>query len=551
MNIKTLILIIINSLIALVIAVLSFSSYKQFSNVLNDRVLLQLNSIKTLKQNQIEHLLKTEWERFEASKLYNQNIDRTVLKLPDSINRINGIHDFTAYHVDKKSTIGFVSNSKRGTKIKVLDYNKVKEILLERTGMGDSGESYLVGADFRMRSQSRFYPNKIPYTIAVKTKGVVNALNGKNGRGVFKDYRNVDVYSVYSRIDVPNLKMVILSEMDVDEVTVPLKKLKLRLLGLTLGIFLLAVMLSLFLTRIISNPIKNMQKSLRIMAEGDYNQTNEFIKNSNEIKEMFEALASLKASLQGAVKFSDDIGKMNLNTDYKPKSSNDLLGKSLLAMRDKLIEFRNNEENTRIQSKRMLVNGMENERRRLSRELHDGVGPYLTSLKHYIENRVENEVKKTEMKKIVDDTISEIRLMSNALMPTSIDDFGIGVALTNFIESLKKSTTVTIEYEDLTQQEGSNITNQQAINLFRICQELINNSLKHSNAKNIRITLSEFDEFISLFYFDDGIGFDISTVKLGLGIINIKERVAICNGKITIHANPGNTSFEIELPIEL
>ncbi|WPR72357.1 histidine kinase [Flavobacterium sp. NG2] len=551
MNIKTLILIIINSLIALVITLLSFSSYQQFSRVLDDRVLLQLNSIKTLKKNQIEHLLKSEWERFEASKSANPSLDSTVLKLPDSITNRDGIHDFTPYHVDKKTTIGFVSHSKAGTKIKILDYNKIKDILLERTGMGASGESYLVGSDYRMRSQSRFYPNKIPHSLAVNTKGVTNAFKGINGRGVFEDYRGVDVYSVYSLLDIPNLKIAILSEMDVDEVTVPLKQLRLRLAGITLGIFLLGIMLSLFLTRIITNPIKNMQKSLRIMAEGDYNQTNEFIKNSKEIKEMFEALANLKASLQGAVKFSDAIGKMNLNTKYKPKSSNDLLGKSLLAMRDKLIEFRNNEENTRIQSKRMLVEGMENERRRLSRELHDGVGPYLTSLKHYIENRVENEEKKAEMKKIVDETISEIRLMSNALMPASIDDFGIGVTLTNFIESLKKSTNVTIEYEDLTQQEGSNITNHQAINLFRICQELINNSLKHAQAKNIRITLSEFDEFISLFYFDDGIGFDINTVILGSGISNIKERVEICNGKITIDATPGNTSFEIELPIEL
>ncbi|WP_163411367.1 sensor histidine kinase [Flavobacterium ajazii] len=550
MNIKTLILIIINSLIALVIALLSFSSYKQFSNVLNDRILLQLNSIKTLKQNQIEHLLKSEWERFEASELYSENIDTSVLKIPDSILNRNGIYDFTAYHTTKKTTIGFISNSERGRMIKVFDYNKIKQILLERTGMGDSGESYLVGNDFRMRSQSRFYPNKTPYTISVKTKGVINAFKGINGRGVFEDYRGIEVYSVYSLIAVGNLKMVILSEIDVDEVTLPLKELKQRLLGITLGIFLLGVMLSLFLTRIITNPIKNMQKSLRIMAQGDYNQTNEFIKNSKEIKEMFDALANLKASLQGAVKFSDDIGKMNLHTDFKPKSSNDLLGKSLLAMRDKLIEFRNKEENTRILSKRMLVNGMEDERRRLSRELHDGVGPYLTSLKHYIENRVKNEEKKAEMKKIVDETISEIRLMSNALMPASIDDFGIGVTLTNFIERLKKSTTVTIEYEDLT-LENSNITNHQAINLFRITQELINNSLKHADAKNIRITLSEFDEFVSLFYFDDGIGFDITTVKLGLGIINIKERVEICNGTITINATPGNTTFEIELPIEL
>ena len=75
--------------------------------------------------------------------------------------------------------------------------------------------------------------------------------------------------------------------------------------------------------------------------------------------------------------------------------------------------------------------------------------------------------------------------------------------------------------------------------------------MKHSEAKNIRITLSEFDEFISLFYFDDGIGFDKSSVKLGSGIINIKERVEICNGKIVINSTAGNTTFEIELPVEL
>lgn len=551
MNIKTLILIIINSLIALVVALLSFSFYQQFSEVLNNRILLQLNSIKTLKQIQVENLIKSEWKTFEASELFYQNIDSITFILADSIKNIEGVYDFTPYHVHKKTSIGFISNSEKGTHIKILDYNKVKKILLERTGMGESGESYLVGEDFRMRSQSRFFPDKTPYSMLVKTKGVINALNGINGRGVFEDYRGIDVYSVYSLIEISNLKLVILSEIDVNEVILPLKDLKSRLISLTLAIFLVAVILSLFLTRIITNPIRNMQKSLKVMAEGDYNQSDESIKNSNEIKDMFDALDNLKASLQGAVKFSNDIGKMNLNTNYKPKSSNDRLGKSLIAMRDKLIEFRANEENSRIIAKRMLVDGLENERRRLSRELHDGVGPYLTSLKHYIENRVDDENKKKEMKKIVDDTISEIRLMSNALMPSSIDDFGVGVTLTNFVESLKKSTAVTIEYEDLTKQDNTNITNHQGINLFRICQELINNSLKHSEAKNIRITLSEFDEFISLFYFDDGIGFDKNSVTLGSGIINIKERVEICNGKIVIDSKTGNTTFEIELPVEL
>lgn len=551
MNIKTLIIIIINSLIVLVVSVLSFSFYNQFSRVINDRILLQLNSIKTLKQNQIENLIKSEWNTFLKSEINNHNFDSSTYHISDSLKTIEGIHDFTAYHIDKKMSVGFIANSEKGNTIKVLNYEKIKQILLERTGMGESGESYLVGDDYRMRSQSRFFPDKTPYTIEVKTEGVVNALLGKNGRGTFKDYRGVDVYSVYSLINISNLKLVILSEIDVSEVTMPLKNLKSRLIGLTLGILFVAIILSLFLTRIITNPIKNMQRSLKIMAEGDYNQSNEFNKNSNEIKEMFEALDSLKTSLKGAVEFSEDIGKMNLTAQYTPKSSNDMLGKSLLIMRDKLIEYRNNEKNNRITAKRMLVDGLENERRRLSRELHDGVGPYLTSLKHYIENRVESKEQKIEMKKIVDETISEIRLMSNALMPSSIDDFGVGVALTNFVESLKKSTAITIEYEDLTKQDNTRITNHQGINIFRISQELINNSLKHSNAKNIRITLSEFDDFISLFYFDDGIGFDKNNVKLGSGIINIKERIEICNGKIVINSKPGNTTFEIELPVEL
>lgn len=551
MSIKTVILIIINSLIALVVAVLSFSFYQQFSSVLNDRILLQLNSIKTLKQNQVENLIKSEWAQFKASGSNDQAMDSINFRLPDSIRNREGIYDFTPYHINKKTAIGFVSNSEKGNEVSIIQYDRLKKILLERTGMGNSGESYLVGQDLRMRSQSRFFPDKTPYSIMVNTEGVVNALKGVKGRGVFKDYRGVEVYSVYSLIEISNLRLVILSEIDVSEVTVPLQKLRSRLVGLTLGIFLVAVVLSLFLTRIITNPIINMRKSLRVMAEGNYNQDDEFIKNSNEIKEMFDALANLKASLQGAVNFSDAIGKMNLNTDYEPKSANDRLGKSLIAMRDKLIEFRNNEENNRTIAKRMLVNGLENERRRLSRELHDGVGPYLTSLKHYIENRVEDVGKKTEMKKIVDDTIAEIRLMSNALMPSSIDDFGIGVTLTNFVDNLKKSTDINLTYEDLTKQDTSNITNDQAIHLFRICQELINNSLKHSKAKNIRITLSEFDDFISFFYFDDGIGFDESTVKLGSGIINIKERVEICNGTIEIHSVNGNTTFEIEMPVEV
>ena len=102
MNIKTLILMIINGLILLVISSLSFSFFNQFSSVLNDRILMQLNSIETLETIQIQNYINNEWERFSKSDQYNTSLFNNDLALPDSIKRINGIHDFTPFHPDKK-----------------------------------------------------------------------------------------------------------------------------------------------------------------------------------------------------------------------------------------------------------------------------------------------------------------------------------------------------------------------------------------------------------------------------------------------------------------
>ncbi|QDO93194.1 HAMP domain-containing protein [Formosa sediminum] len=550
MNLKTLIVIIINSLVFVVILMLSVTFYNEFSKVLNDRILLQLNSVKTLKQIQVENLITSEWQAFLKGNTSASRLDTIPITIPNAILETEGIHDLTLFNESGHTSIGFITTVNKQPQVKIIPYYKIKNILLERAGMGHTGESYLVGSDSSMRTQSRFFPKQIPSTIKTQTIGVQDALAGSSGKGVFKDYRGVEVYSVYSPVNISNLKLVILSEIDTSEVKAPLRQLKLKLFGLTILIQALAIILSLFLTRIITNPITNMRKSLKIMAAGDYKRTEHFVKNSTEIKDMFEALDSLKKSLLGAVNFSNELGKMNLNSEYIPKSSNDVLGKSLIKMRDKLIEFRTKELKHSITTKRQLVDGLENERRRLSRELHDGIGPLLTALKFYIENHIDDKNQKSEMIRILDATISEIRLMSNALMPSTIDDFGVGVALTNFVNQIEKTSGISIEFEDLTSDKTSKITKNQAINIFRIGQELVNNALKHSHAKNIRISLSEFDEFISLFYFDDGIGFNVNKVKLGSGIINIKERVEICNGEITIQSNSENTTIEIEFPID-
>lgn len=547
MNIKSWIIVIINTLILFVVLFLSFTFYKEFSKVLDNRVLLQLNSIKTLKNIQLEKLINTEWQKFNTENIVNP----PNFKIPKNKYLTKGIYDVTHLNPNKETSIIFVNFFNNKRIVHLIDYEKIKNILLERTGMGASGESYLVGDDFRLRSQSRFLPNKIPYQIIAKTEGVINAKKGLQKTGVFPDYRGVLVYSAYQPIDIGNLNWVILSEIDVEEISKPLIKMRKKLIFITSILIIVSVFLSLFLTRIITQPIIEMKEKLTIMAKGNYTEkikldTSSFLSKPKEINEMFEALSSLKTALSGAVDFSVDIGNMNLTSKYSPKSSDDLLGQTLLKMREKLIDFRNNEQQVIINNKRVLVDRLESERKKLARELHDGIGPFLTALKFYIENNIEKKAHKTEIKKMIDTTISEVRSMTNSLMPSTLEDFGIGPTLKNYVETIQQSLDIQVDFDDASK---GYISNELAINLFRIVQELINNTIKHSHAKQIKITLSEFDNFISLFYYDDGGGFDLEKITFGSGITNIKERVEIFNGKIDFQTNNGVTIFEIELPV--
>ncbi len=546
MKVKKWILLIMNTLVIFVVTAVSLSFYFEFSKVLDQRILLHLNSIKTLKKIQLERLIDKEWNAFNYTSLPKN----TIIKLPENKFLTPGIYDLTDLHPTKQTSVGLIKIKDSIRYLKIISYQKIKQILLERTGMGSSGESYLVGSDYRLRSQSRFSPTITPYKIAAKTKGTTNAFKKGNGNGVFLDYRNIKVYSVYNPLQIGNLNWVILSEIDVDEVTIPLQKMRLKLVILTLIIITISIILSLFLTKIITEPIKKIQNSILLMVKGDY-KNNLSIKNSpTEIIEIANALNNLKAMLSGAVAFSMDIGEMNLTSEYQPKSNSDLLGHSLLKMREKLASYRNIEKEINLSTKRYLVEGLENERARLARELHDGIGPLLITVRLYIQNNIYDKTHKETMKNMIDTTITEVRQMTNILMPTSLDNFGIGVTLINYINTIKKSIKASIFFEDLTKKEKSKINKKQEINLFRITQELINNSIKHSKATEIRITLTEFNDFLSLYYFDNGIGFDIKNVTMGAGISNIKERVEIFDGTFLIESTTNSTVFEIEMPIK-
>lgn len=564
-SIKIWIVLLINSLVTLTVVLLSIFFYQQFKQALDERVLLQLTSIKRLKRIQIEEYINEEWKAFadsvsgfKRSELPERGIsanillaDTSCLKKQLSIGQAKtGIYDMSNCSVDSKSKIAFVMNMDDFYHIKIINTTRIQSILLERTGMGSSGETYLVGEDYHLRSESRFFPDKAPMQITAKTEGVVNAIAGKNGHGIINDYRGIPVYSAYHKLDITNFNWVILSEIDVEEVIVPLKKMRSKLILISVLVLLLAIMLSFFISSILSKPLLKMRGLLNSMSKGKYDLETKNVYPVQEIKEMFVALEKLRTTINEAVYFSTQIGEMNLNATYQLSSEDDLLGKSLIMMQHKLTEYERVEKNSRLSAKKSLIIGQEKERERLSRELHDGLGPLLTSLKLVIQSTELNVEEKRKVTVIVDDTISEIRRMTYDLMPSALVDFGVGKALTNFVELIQKSSGISIIYEDGTKESGTNLINDLGICIFRVCQELVNKSLKHSMAKKIVISLTEFDDKVSLYYVDNGKGFDPKTVNKGLGLRNIKERVEVFNGYLNIKSGSHGTEVELEIPIE-
>jgi signal transduction histidine kinase len=534
-------------LIITVVLVLSMAFYRQFAKALDERVLLQLTSIKNLKRIQIEEYLVKEWEDFLLSEV-PEKPSETEFDIPPNLTPSDGIYDVSSRNPAGLLSICLVRHVNGQRDIRVVEHNRIQEILLERTGMGSTGETYLVGEDFRLRSSSRFLTDRSPYSIEAKTEGVLKALKGSNGIGIFDDYRGVDVYSAYELFSIDQLKLVILSEIDVSEATIPLVEMRKELIHITILCLLVGILLSLYLIRKITDPLIEMRDYLRTMSKGNYVIPIHRDEAPDEIEEMYQALSELQNALSGAVAFSADIGEMRLDSDYKPKSKDDLLGHSLIRMRDQLQSFRKREEKNIQNTKRLLIDRLEVERNRLSRDLHDGIGPLLTSLKLYVENNVIQQEQKDEIKVFLDETIREIRLMSYALLPPTIKDFGVGPTLTNYVQNLARSSSLEFTFEDLTKGRNTNTSLDLEINLFRICQELLNNTIKHAEATSIHFSLTEFDDHFALFYMDDGKGFNPEEISPGAGISNIKERVAAFSGQMVLSSSAGETTYEIEIP---
>jgi two-component system, NarL family, sensor kinase len=144
--------------------------------------------------------------------------------------------------------------------------------------------------------------------------------------------------------------------------------------------------------------------------------------------------------------------------------------------------------------------------------------------------------------------IGEIKNIIYGLTPPSLERYGLFTALRNYVNKVSKSVPIDVNLKTFGTEVKNYDTN---LIVFRIIQELLSNSIKHSLARNIIIHLSSFEDELSIIYEDDGIGFKHDPIQSGLGLDNIETRVQSLNGVVKFDSGKFGVSYHIEIPLTL
>ena len=221
----------------------------------------------------------------------------------------------------------------------------------------------------------------------------------------------------------------------------------------------------------------------------------------------------------------------------------------------KINEF---ETEKKLTATEAVLKGEEQERTRLAKDLHDGLGGMLSGLK-YSFNSIKNNIIFSQVHTktfersmtMLDNSINEMRRLAHNMMPEALVKFGLDTALKDFSNDMNQTGAINVNYLSLGMEKVS-IEQTTAITIYRIVQELINNIIKHSEAKNAIIQLSKMDKKLSVTVEDDGNGFDITFLNTakGIGWTNIQSRVDFLNGTLNIQSTQSKgTSVFIELDV--
>ena len=313
--------------------------------------------------------------------------------------------------------------------------------------------------------------------------------------------------------------------------------------------------------------LKNKANSLRLLSDvelklGNYKSAYEALKQLQEVNDSMHVrneklqVAELEAryntsesekkilALESKTKLQQTITVSSISLALL------LLGFFIYVIKQRKIRTRQQllsmEQQKAVEVSKALMEGNEQERSRIARELHDGLGGKLTGIKINLENTIGTKQDDSLQKAVsqLEETVSDIRNLSHNLMPVSLVRYGLDAALRDFVQNLQTPNTKI----DFYASNLSEITDKnKQLSVYRIVQELVTNAVKHADASAIFLQCTVENDLLLIEIEDNGKGFNPKTIRRNMGLNNIETRVKYLNGKMNIDASPGKgASISIE-----
>ena len=243
---------------------------------------------------------------------------------------------------------------------------------------------------------------------------------------------------------------------------------------------------------------------------------------------------------------------MGLYLNNRVKVNNAIAEKNKAEYESRINDILRSGENRYINA---FILGKEKERKRIAKDLHDSIGSMLSTVKLYFSS-LESKVKYLETKNVaqyekanelLDSAVQQVREISHDMVSGTLMQFGLQNALTELANGIQQSTEV--RYIVSLNNSLVELPGEYEIHLYRIVQELTNNTLKHAKATMITLSSEIIENTVHLNYRDNGIGYNPSALKAGIGLKNLAERIAELNGRFTDESaiNKG-TSINIVIP---
>ena len=494
---------------------------------------------------------------------YNNSLNYT------SDNRVS-ITDFSKYKYSDSKPYAFVSapivtgGNQIGVLIFRISIEYINQIMTndenwEVSGFGKTVETYIVGSDYKMRNNSRFFiQDPVNYLKQLKNAGVDNsilldikksnssiliqevrteasteALKGVSNTKIIKDYRSVQVLSSYMPLTIMGLNWIVLAEIDTKEAFASVTSLQENLVMISLFILLLGGIIAVFISRSVIKPVLSLTDAVKKFSVGDLTERTKVYAD--------DELGLLAATFN---KMADEI--MQQTTRLKTElSEREKIEVELEYSREKLSSL-----STYLQAAR------EDERKMIAREIHDELGQSLNTLKlrvtmlkdYFPEGDTQPIIKISQINELIDNVITVVKKLITELRPQLLDDLGLSAAIEWYVTEFEKNSGIKcfIFFEN----EQFSFNPDLNISIFRIIQESLTNVARHSRATKVDISYYETGNSLIFSIIDNGIGIkpENLTGSHSFGIIGMKERIKYWQGDISFVGKDTGTTITVTIP---